>query len=134
MRKYDNFCSNLAILSQADEQDLNNEFIIGGIIDKFFVQFELGWKLLKELLKYEGSSVSASGSPRAILKEAYKVYDFLDEDIWLEMLGQRNDLTHIYDGEKARKLAVLVIERYIPEFERLKNCIDGIYGDDLSRL
>ena len=60
MRKYDNFCSNLAVLSQASEQDLNNEFIIGGIIDKFFVQFELGWKVLKELLKYEGSSVSAS--------------------------------------------------------------------------
>ena len=32
MRKYDNFCSNLAVLSQASEQDLNNEFIIGGII------------------------------------------------------------------------------------------------------
>ena len=61
MRKYDNFSSNLAILSQAAEQDLNNEFIIGGIIDKFFVQFELGWKLIKELLKYEGSSVMANG-------------------------------------------------------------------------
>ena len=30
-----------------------------GIIDKFFVQFELGWKVLKELLSYEGQAISA---------------------------------------------------------------------------
>ena len=134
MKKYDNFCSNLAVLSQASAQDMNNEFIISGIIDKFFVQFELGWKLIKELLKYEGSSVSASSSPRAIIKEAYKMYDFFDEGVWLEMLGQRNDLTHIYDGEKARKLAALVVERYIPEFEKTKRYIDDVYGDTIESL
>ena len=62
------------------------------------------------------------------------MYDFIDEDVWLEMLGQRNDLTHIYDGLKARKLAVLVIERYIPEFEKAKRCIDDMYGDALGSL
>ena len=134
MRKYDNFCSNLAVLSQASEQDLNNEFIIGGIIDKFFVQFELGWKVLKELLRYEGSSVSASGSPRAIIKEAYKTYDFIEESVWLEMLEKRNDLTHIYDGKKARELANLIIETYVPEFEKLKCCIADIYGGILGSL
>ena len=35
---------------------MNNVFIISGIIDKFSLQFELGWKVLKELLKYEGRS------------------------------------------------------------------------------
>jgi len=94
------------------------EFIISGIIDKFFVQFELGWKLIKELIKYEGGPIAASGSPRSIIKEAYKIYNFFDEDIWLEMLDQRNDLTHIYDGEKANELARLVMDRYIPEFQK----------------
>lgn len=42
------------VLALADQEDLTNEFIIGGIIDKFFIQFELGWKVLKELLSYEG--------------------------------------------------------------------------------
>ena len=54
MKKFDNYSSNLAVLCKAGEEDLNNEFIISGIIDKFFVQFELGWKVLKELLRYEG--------------------------------------------------------------------------------
>lgn len=134
MKKYDNFCSNLHVLSQASEQDLENEFIISGIIDKFFVQFELGWKLLKELAKYEGRSVAASGSPRTIIKEAYKIYDFFDEEVWLEMLEQRNDLTHIYDGKKARELAELVMARYIPEFIKMEKYISEIYGKIINEL
>ena len=49
MKKFDHFKSNLKILEKADKEDLTNEFILGGIIDKFFIQFELGWKVLKEL-------------------------------------------------------------------------------------
>lgn len=69
-----------------------------------FIQFELSWKVLKELLRYEGKSVANSGSPREILKAAYEVYDFIDEDVWLDMLKARNDMTHIYDGERQKDL------------------------------
>ncbi len=64
MKKFEHFKSNLKVLVTAEKEDLSNEFIIGGIIDKFFVQFELGWKVLKELLSYEGQAVSATCSPR----------------------------------------------------------------------
>ena len=67
MKKFDNYCSNLRVLERADKETLSNEFIISGIIDKFSIQFELGWKLLKELLDYEGSRVPATGSPRGIM-------------------------------------------------------------------
>ena len=49
--------SNLAVLSRAYAEDLENEFIISGIINKFFIQFELSWKVLKELLRYEGKNI-----------------------------------------------------------------------------
>ena len=49
MKKYENYCTQLHVLEKAAEQDLENEFIISGIIDKFFIQFELGWKMLNEL-------------------------------------------------------------------------------------
>lgn len=62
--KFEHFKSNLRVLALAEKENLSNEFIIGGIIDKFFIQFELGWKVLKELLSYEGQSISASGSPK----------------------------------------------------------------------
>ena len=59
MKRYDEFVRHLSILRQAREQDLTNTFIVSGIIDKFFIQFELGWKLLKELLREEGRSIAA---------------------------------------------------------------------------
>ena len=39
--------------SASPDQDLENEFVQGGVIDKFSLQFELGWKLLKALHAYE---------------------------------------------------------------------------------
>ena len=38
MRKFENYSRNLAVLKTADRQDLSNEFVISGIIDKFFLQ------------------------------------------------------------------------------------------------
>lgn len=134
MKKYENYCTHLHVLETAAEQDLENEFIISGIIDKFFIQFELGWKMLKELLKYEGKAVGATGSPRAIIKEAYSIYDFLEEDIWLEMLENSNDLAHIYDGGKARELADIIISKYVPAFQKMETAVNDRYGDILGKL
>ncbi len=134
MKKFDNYISNLAVLEKAYGEDLENEFIISGIIDKFFVQFELGWKVLKELLRYEGKSIAASGSPREILKSAYQMYDFLSEDIWLSMLKDRNDMTHIYDGEAAGRLVGKILKEYIPEFQKLRAQILLRYRDILETL
>ncbi len=123
MKKFDNYASNLAVLMNAGtvlmnvkDESMINEFVLTGVIGKFGLQFELGWKLLKELLRYEGLSVSDSGSPREILKAAYTVYGFMNEEIWLSMLKSRNEASHIYDGGEARALADKIIADYIPEF------------------
>ena len=95
MKKYENFVSALANLEDAPNQDLNNDFVQSGLINKFNLQFELSWKLLKRLLEYEGATLAASGSPRAIVKESYRFYDFIDEAAWLDMLRDRNTNVHI---------------------------------------
>lgn len=134
MKKYDNYVSHLAVLKMAKEQQLDNEFVISGIKDKFCIQFELSWKMLKELLRYEGRMEAATGSPREILKAAYSIYPFMNEKIWLDMLRDRNGSTHIYDGEEAKRLVQRVIERYIPAFEELQNQIEARYAGILNEL
>ena len=134
MKKFDNFSSNLQVLQKAEQEDLENEFIISGIIDKFFIQFELSWKVLKEVLRYEGENAANSGSPREILKAAYEVYDFIDEDIWLDMLKSRNDMTHIYDGDAAKRLVDNILHRHIPEFEKLRVSLIKRYRDVLPQI
>lgn len=132
MKKYENYVSNLKVLSSARNEDLSNEFIISGIIDKFFIQFELGWKLLKQLLQYEGNAQAATGSPRSIIKAAYSIYDFIDEEVWLTMLNARNDMTYIYDGQAAKQIVNNILEEYIPAFEALKQDLERLYGERLQ--
>ena len=134
MERFENFSSNLEALKKAKYEDLDNEFIISGIIDKFFIQFELSWKVLKELLRYEGKSIANSGSPREIIKAAYAIYDYLDEEIWLEMLRARNDMTHIYNEEAAKQMVSLILERYIPAFAVMEEKIRKDYGEILKDL
>lgn len=134
MKKFDNYKSNLAVLSKANEENLDNEFIISGIIDKFFIQFELAWKVMKELLRYEGSSIANTGSPREIIKAAYAIYDFIDEDTWISMLKERNSMTHIYDGNEAKLLVGKIIDKYIPTFCLMKKEIETRYQNILDTL
>ena len=129
MKRYDEFVRHLAVLRQAHTQDLSNEFIVSGVIDKFFIQFELGWKLLKDLLRYEGLEVSVSASPRTIIKEAYLLYDFLDEETWLGMLHARNDVTHIYNSTLAQNLVGDILTQYIPAFTAMQAGLRARYGD-----
>lgn len=134
MKKLDNYRKNLDVLRLSDRQDLSNEFIISGIIDKFSIQFELGWKVLKELLTYEGINAAKTGSPREIIKQAYQYYPCIEEDVWLDMLSQRNNMAHIYDGNAAQALAQEIISRFIPAFETLEKSICERYADLLDTL
>ena len=129
MKKFDNYVRQLNVFKKAYD-----EFIISGIIDKFSLQFELGWKVLKELLVYEGESRAKTGSPREILKASYAYFGFLDEDVWLSMLRDRNDTSHIYNGNQAKELARMILDRYIPAFIDLKVKIEENYEDVLNEL
>ena len=120
MKKYENYVSHLRVLERAGQERLDNEFIVSGIIDKFSIQFELGWKLLKELLAYEGSSVA---------KTAYAVYPFFDGELWLDMLKDRNDMAHIYDGSAATELVGRILRTYIPQFLKLEEELNIKYGE-----
>lgn len=75
-----------------------------------------------------------SGSPREILKAAYSVYDFIDEDIWLDMLKSRNDMTHIYDGEAAKRLVDMILGKYIPAFKLMEEKVLEKYKDIMDAI
>lgn len=131
MAKYENYKANLEVLRRAPDQDLQNEFVQGGIIDKFSMQFELAWKLLQKTLEYEGRREAATGSPRGIIKAAYSTYDFIDEGVWLKMLDDRNAAEHVYDSALANRLVDSILKAYIPVFDQLLVDLEDTYGTDL---
>lgn len=129
--KHANYKANLSVLRQAPEQDLQNEFVLSGIIDKFAMQFELSWKLLRKTLEYEGRLDAATGSPRGIIKAAYDAYDFIGEGIWLRMLDDRNAAEHVYDAALARRLVDDIIGSYIAAFDDLLANLERLYPAEL---
>ena len=129
--KYANYKANLDILKRAPYQDLSNEFVLSGIIDKFAMQVELAWKLLRKTLEYEGRLDAATGSPRGIIKAAYSAYDLIDEELWLRMLDDRNAAEHVYDAMLARRLADDIIGSYIATFDDLLANLERLYPAEL---
>ena len=81
-----------------------------------------------------GESISATGSPKMILKTAFTIFDFIDEDIWLGMLKNRNNLTHIYDALAARRLVDIILREYIPAFVKMQKGIEKYYGAELENI
>lgn len=58
----------------------------------------------------------------------------IEEDVWLDMLSQRNNMAHIYNGNAAKELASEIIRRFIPAFEKLEKSICERYADLLDTL
>ena len=80
--------------------------------------------------KYENYAAALDSLSRAT---ALRYYTFMDEDLWLRMLRDRNDSAHIYDGARMRRLVDTIIDDYIPEFERLRQGLRERYGTMLER-
>jgi len=68
-----------------------------GLIQRFEYTFELAWKTLKDYL--ESQEVTAS-FPREVIKAAFHYGLIEDGEIWMDMLENRNLLSHTYDEER----------------------------------
>ena len=114
------FEKSLETLSGAKNEDKNNLFVLSGTIMIFNLTFDLAWKLIKEILKEDyGISDFPSGSPKETLKKAKSV-NLINDDIWLEMLDDRNELTHDYDYDSALEKYNKIISDYIPLLQNFR--------------
>ena len=129
MKSYEAFDSRLALLETARFQDFDNDYVVSGCAYIYEQVFGISITLLKRLLEYEGATLAASGSPRAILKESYRFYDFIDEAAWLDMLRDRNTNVHIYDNKLAQDLIQRILNVYIPAFCQLRDGLMERYGE-----
>ena len=120
MKKYDNFLSSLDILKRADFSKAGEDEIYRtGIVGQFNLAFELAWKALQAVLQLHSVANAETGSPREILKLAYKTGFIQNDDVWLIMLKKRNSSVHIYNEEEIDELILLIRDSFIPVFDEL---------------
>jgi nucleotidyltransferase substrate binding protein (TIGR01987 family) len=88
-------------LEEALREPGSNSLVIDGTIQRFEFVIELYWKTFKRLLAIEGLEAN---TPREALQKAYAAHWIDDEAVWLQMLRDRNETSHIYDEAAARRI------------------------------
>lgn len=86
--------------------------------------FEQSWKMMKEILEIHGYAEGATGSPKIILKTAYKAGMIRDEEQWLRALQARNNVTHSYNQKIALGIIADAKEEFYQMFCELKTEIE----------
>lgn len=126
INRYNSFKNSLLSLEEAKGQDKSNSFILSGTAMKFNLTFDLAWRLMSDIIREEHKIVDyAIGSPRETLRKA-KSLGIIDDDIWVNMLDDRNDLTHDYDYQIVTEKFDTIVDKYISVFNRFKNRVEEI--------
>jgi len=86
-----------------------------GVIQRFEYTFELFWKTLKVILSYLGIECY---SPRSCIKEAFRQGLIEDDEVFLDMLEDRNLSSHIYEEKSAEEIFKRIKEVYVEVLEK----------------
>ncbi len=93
---------------------------IDGTLQRFEYTFETFWKFLRILLEYHGFECR---SPRSCIKTAFRVGFLGEEELFLDMLEDRDLTSHIYSEEESRKV-----------FERIKNIYTRVLEEFIKNI
>ena len=117
-QRLDSFGMALAQLNQACDQDSYSNLERAGLVKTFEFCFELSWKVLKDLLFYEGYEEKV---PRSVIRRGFEVGYVGESDceLLLEALERRNILSHAYRESAALEAEALIKDRYHPVLVQL---------------
>ena len=120
--RYGNYKNALERLKEAMLEE-PTAIIIDGTIQRYEFTFELAWKIMKDYLEYNGF-VDGLSSPRNIIQLAFQNKIIKNGDIWIQMMLDKNLLSHLYDEEKSREIYNNIKNNYLAEFEQLKHFLE----------
>ena len=87
-----------------------------GVIQRFEFTFELLWKTLKLFLTAEGILIR---SPKETLKEAFRFGLIKEEDVYLNMLEDRNQTSHLYREDASNDIFLRIKSEYLKAIKTL---------------
>lgn len=125
MKKYENFCASLKNMKEIYEyEEPYNTVVLTGLVGLYEICFEQSWKMMKEILEIHGYEEGATGSPKIILRTAYKAGMIKNEENWLKALQERNNVTHSYNEKIALEIVRQAKSIFYDLFVQLKEEID----------
>lgn len=107
-------------LEQALSGPAKSDLEQAGCIQYFEFCFELAWKSIQAMCRELG--LSDCDSPKACFRQAFAHRWLDDEILWLEILSDRNRMSHTYSATDAAKV-YSALDRYVPAFQNLLSAL-----------
>jgi nucleotidyltransferase substrate binding protein (TIGR01987 family) len=104
-----------------------NELEEQGLIQAFEYTHELAWNTLKDYLQAKGNQ--AIHGSRDATRAAFKLDIIQDGETWMDMIKDRNQTSHTYNEDTAKRIVSNIRTRFFPAFVALTNTLHGLQHD-----
>jgi nucleotidyltransferase substrate binding protein (TIGR01987 family) len=121
-QRFENFSKALSRLHEALDalkKEPGNHLYEMAAIQCFEFSIELGWKLLKDYLKFQG--VKEVSLPRDAVRQAFQAQVIVDGQVWMDMLEARNKTSHTYDDKQAASIVKQIQEQFYSALMQTQN-------------
>lgn len=125
MKKFENFKKSLDVLLSADKATAqSNEIYRTGVIGQYNLTFELAWKAIQSVMRIHSVAENETGSPREVIKQAYKIGFIDNAEQWQLMLKKRNVSIHIYNEKEINEMIDLIFDQFMETLIQLRDKLE----------
>jgi len=110
-------------LIKGKPQEIVDEILKEGLIQRFEYTHELAWNLMKDFLSEVGN-ITTYGSKDAT-REAFKAELITNGDVWMEMIESRNKTSHTFNQETADEIFTKILMAYYSAFLSFQQVMEG---------
>ena len=110
-------------MEDACKKNNYSDLELAGLAQTFMFTYELSWKVLKDLLYYQGIDMK---TPREVIRQSFES-SYLNEDdceLFLKAIDERKKLSRIYNKEEAMAAEELIKNQYFPLLDRLNQTLE----------
>ena len=117
--KLHNFKSAVERLGEAliELENSSSSVVRDGVIQRFEFTTELAWKATREYLLNQG--FVEVNSPKSVMKEAFSYGLIKNDEIWVQILNDRNLTSHIYKEDISIEICNRIIATHFNELKAL---------------
>lgn len=108
------------------EQNINDELLRDGVIQRFEYTIDLSWKFLQRYLKVDLQIEESSiRSKKDIFREASRLKLIEDAERWITHYEARNSTSHEYNQEVAKMVYSQVLI-FLPDVKKLLEVLENV--------
>lgn len=104
----------LAQLAAFVQQSRDTDMDRAAVVQAFEFTFETFWKAFKKVVEAEGQ---AAPFPRTAIAGALQLGVIDNEDLWLDMIRDRNQTSRVYNENVSKAIYANITSRYVKAFQ-----------------